>query len=1063
MSKSILFIFLCLNMYNMVNGQDLTIKVKDVSTGQPIPGVSLELRNSGIHRMTDDNGTALIPMKFKEDTLVAQMVGYKILFRKIDSTSPHNLIEYLEATDYSLENVTVQTGYQHISKERATGSYEYLDSKILNQQTGSNILDRLNGVANNVVFDNDGNRQQPITIRGLSTINGLRSPLIVVDNFTYEGSVSNINPNDVESVTVLKDAAATSIWGVRAGNGVIVITTKKGSQSGKQSVSFNADMITSGKPNLFYLRPIASSDLIDVEQMLFEKGYYNDKESASSFPALSPVVELLIKKRDGLISAVDFDQQINDLRLHDVRNDLEKYMYRKPFTQQYALNFSGGTQNVSYYFSGGYDRNMDNLGGINNRTTLRSELSIRLAPRLSVNSSVAINLISSKTGAHGYSYLTNNTGGPIYTYTRLADNLGQPLSFAKNYRQSFIDTAGGGKLLDWNYYPLQDYKHDFTKTFISDIVANSSWKYSINKMLSLNFYYQYERQSTQNKNLSDIQSFAARDMINLFTQFDAFGELVYNVPNGGILNRSDATIESNNGRLQVNFDHSWGNSDLTAIAGAEIRQVHTFSGSATTYGYDDDFLSYKSVDYVDYFTTYLGGYQNIADGTSFADRTNRYLSGYINAAYSYKGRYSVSGSMRKDQSNLFGVKANDKGIPLWSGGLAWELSKEGFYNFNAIPYLKFRATYGFSGNVDPSRSAVTTEQYLDLPASYSGFQQARILQYGNPDLRWEKIAMTNIAVDFASRNHTISGSFEYYLKHGTDLYGITPIDPTAGISDGTSIMKNVASMIGRGWELSLTTRNLKGELGWHTTLLFSHSVSKTEAYYLNPALPSSFISNGNTINPMNGFDLYSIISYKWGGLDPMTGDPIGYLNGEKSKDYQAIYNAKDKDDLIYDGSAIPKYTGALRNTFDWKGFELDVNITSAFGFYFRRSSIDYGGLFSMDAGNADYAGRWQKPGDEKHTNIPSMIYPDNSYRDLFYLYSEANVEKGDYIRIQYINLTYTFPKVSKRPNILNSLQIYLNAANLGLLWRSNDVGIDPQYIDVTPQPKTYTIGIKCNF
>lgn len=1062
MIKYICLLLLFTNTYLITVGQVLTVHVTDKATGQALPGVTLRLRQTGALRVTNNNGGAIFPIDAKKDTLLGYLVGYKTVSRSI-SDSDHTVILYMEQKTDSLQEITVQTGYQRISKERATGSYEFLDNKLLNQQTGNNILDRLNGVANNVVFDNNASRQQPITIRGLSTINGPRDPLVVVDNFPYDGDIANINPNDVESITILKDAAATSIWGVRAGNGVIVITTKKGSNTGKTRTGFNADMITAGKPDLFYLRPVASADLVDVEEMLFSQGYYNDRENDPSFPALSPVVELLIKKSDGLLSSADADEQINNLKQHDVRNDLLKYMYRKPLTQQYALNFSGGWQKASYYLAGGYDRSVDNLGAVSNRTTLRSQLSLQLSPRLSVNTSLSVNLTASKSGAPGYSGLTNGTGGPIYTYTRLADASGNPLPFARNYRQGFVDTAGDGTLLDWNYYPLDDYKHNYTKSFLTEIIADMSWQYKINQLFSLNVYYQYERQSSDGKNLADDQSFEARDMINLFTQADAFGDIIYNVPKGGILNRTEAGIESHNVRSQLNFDYTFGNHSITAIAGAEARQVHTTGGSATTYGYDDDFLTFKPVDYVDYFTTYLGGYENIPDGTSFTDQTNRYVSAYMNAAYTYLNRYTLSGSVRKDESNLFGVKANDRGVPLWSSGVAWELSKEHFYHLKSIPYLKFRVTYGFSGNVDPSRSAVTTEQYLDYPASYSSYQQARILQNGNPDLRWEKVAMINAGLDFASKNNAVSGSFEYYRKHGTDLYGITPVDPTTGVGDGGAIMKNVASMRGSGWELSLTTNNLKGSLRWNTTLLVSRAASKTEKYYHDPALPSSFISSGTTINPMNGFDLYAVSSYKWGGLDPQTGDPIGYLDGEKSEDYQAIYHATNKEELVYSGSAIPVYTGALRNTLRWRGFEMDINITGAFGYFFRKPSLNYGSLFSMDAGNADFAKRWQKPGDEAFTNIPSMIYPDNSYRDLFYQYSAATVDKGDYIRLQYINLAYTIPNNGKKHALLDGIQFYLNAANLGIIWRANHDGIDPQYINELPQPRAFSIGIRSNF
>lgn len=1061
MIKYITIIILLLIASSKAKGQITTISVRDSSTGQPMPGVPIQLLKNKINILTDNEGTATIKIK-ENDIIIISHIGYRTKTIKVNPNID-KLTILMGAQEANLSDVIVQTGYQHISKERVTGSYEILGKKLLNQQIGSNILDRINGVANNVVFDNDPNRQQPITIRGLSTINGPRDPLIVVNNFPYEGDINNINPNDVESITILKDAAATSIWGVRAGNGVIVITTKKGTSNNKVNLGLNINTSVTDKPDLFKLKPIASSDLVDVEKILFSNGFYDDLEEDSYHKALSPVVELLIKERDGIITTSNASASLKKLRNHDVRNDLEKYVYKKPIAQQYSFNINGGSKLASYYVSAGFDHGKNNLGATSSRTTLRSRVDVQLSSWVNVTSSLSLNLSKSKSGAYGYTNLINASGGPVYTYTFLADELGNALPFAKDYRQGYVDTAGNGLLLNWDYYPLNEYKKNNSKSLLREVIANTNWKFKINKVLNLNLYYQYEQQQDNTKKYANESSYTARNLINLYTSIDNFGDIVNNVPKGGILNKNENKIESHNFRGQLNFNLKNNRNGITAILGFETRQVHISGSSGTTYGYDDEFLSFSPVDFVNYYTTFIGGYSNINHGQSFSDLTNRYLSGYMNAAYTYNDKYTLSASVRKDASNLFGVNANDKGIPLWSSGISWEITKEKFFNIDQIAYAKLRATYGYSGNVDPTRSAFTTEQYLDFPASYSHLQQSRILQVGNPDLRWEKIAMTNIGLDIAAKNNTINGSIEYYFKKGTDLYGKTPIDPTTGIAIGYSYMRNVASMRGSGWELSLTTQNIRRQLHWESTFMLSHAVSKTDKYYHDPVLPSSFISNGTTINPMNGFDLYSIISYKWAGLDPKTGDPIGYLNGEKSIDYEAIYNAMNKEDLVYSGSAIPKYNAALRNSYNWKGIQLDFNITGSFNYYFRKPTINYGSLFQMNNGHADFAKRWQVPGDETHTDIPSMVYPVNNYRDLFYQYSEATVEKGDYIKLQYVNLSYSIKPKTKINHPFTTFKIYLNAKNVGILWKANKENIDPQNISGIHTPKTISIGLSCTF
>lgn len=515
-------------------------------------------------------------------------------------------------------------------------------------------------------------------------------------------------------------------------------------------------------------------------------------------------------------------------------------------------------------------------------------------------------------------------------------------------------------------------------------------------------------------------------------------------------------------RAQLDFNHSWKHHFVTGMLGAETREVRNNRSNNTIYGYNKDLLIASNIDFLNAYPSYITGYTSyIPNGLSFSETLNRFVSYYGNAAYSYNGKYTFSASARKDASNLFGVNVNDKWKPFWSAGAAWDISKENYYRVSWLPFLKLRTTYGVSGNVDQSKSAVTVLQYIGTNSA-SNLPDAFVTQYSNPYLTWEKVHTLNIGIDFASLHQIISGSLEYYIKNGSNLFGPSPLDYTAGLND-ISIIKNVADMQAKGVDLSLQTININKKLRWSSNLLLSHYTNKTVSYYA----PPGFIYRpgyGGSISPVVGKPLYAIFSYNMAGLDPQTGDPIGYLGKELSKDYNSIINSvTNPDSLLYNGPATPRWYGSLGNTFAWKGFSLTVNITFKLGYYFRKQSIAYNILFSNGTGNSDFSKRWQNPGDEKITTVPSIVYPVISGRDDFYLQSQNTVDKADQVRLQFINLNYNLSDLLPIEKILKSIQVYMNASNLGILWRANKDGIDPEYpSSILPSP-IYTFGIRTNF
>jgi len=1033
----------------------------------PLVGATVKMEGSDVAVLTDQTGSFMLKGGLVKGMLMVSFLGYAPA--RVDVPADGQpLVVVLSAAAAQLEEVVVSTGYQTVPKERVTGSFVQVDNKLLNRRVSTGVLERLEDVTPGLLFNRGRSAGAGlISVRGQNTIYGNSSPLIVLDNFPYDGDINAINPNDVESISVLKDAAAASIWGSRAGNGVIVITTKKGRYNQPLKVGFVANATIGDKPDIFYQPRMSAADFIGVEKMLFGKGFYSSAETGYNNPALTPVVELLIARRDGKITAAQADEQIAALAGHDVRNDFDQYFYRKSVNQQYALNFSGGNETQRFNLSGGYDYNQDNLVGNGlDRYTFNGGQSLNLLDKkLEISTGFYYsqsNTVTNNPGTNLIGLKTGN-GASLYPYARLADEAGNPMAITHDYRQGFIRDAQQKGLLDWAYRPLEEiYISDKTRKLL-DYRLNVNASYKIRPYLSFSLLYQYGQTIANARNLRSEETYFTRNLINSYSAVDGSGKIAYAIPRGGVLDLDQLTATSQSIRGQFNFNRSWRDKhSLTAIAGYEIRDFHTVGNSNRAYGYDDSHATALGVDYVTQFPQYAvsGALAAIPFYNGMTDLTDRNISYYSNAAYTFLDRYTLSASARLDRSNLFGVKTNQQGVPLYSAGLAWNVDKEAFYRLDWLPYLKMRLTYGYNGNVNKNLSAFTTALYLTGNPINTAY--AQVINPPNPELRWERVRMINLGVDFTTRDNRISGTVEPYLKRGLDLIGDIAFAPSTGI---TTFRGNTANTRGSGIDISLNSRNVVGRFGWQTSFFFSHIRDKVVDYALQqPAVRYAQLSD-TEVYPLEGKPFYAVYSYAFAGLDPQNGDPQGYLGGKISKDYNQLLNSIRADQLIYAGPARPVSYGALRNTFTYGQFSLSANISYRLGYYFRRPGVIYSGILS---GQGYYQGRygerWQKPGDELITSVPSMPAAINSARDDFYNFSTATVEKADHIRLQDISLSYDFGKSLLQRLSLSKLQVYLYANNLGGIWKSTKTRFDPDYSVADYLPvRTVAVGIKADF
>lgn len=1020
----------------------------------PLPGTLILIKGTDHSAIADEKGEFSLSLSPGTYVLTFSFIGFVTLDKEVNIPEETNLLISLQADEFALDEVEVlSTGYQQIPKERATGSFSFLDSELLDRRVSSSIIDRMEDVTSGVIFNRNTNTDDKISIRGTSTLFGNTQPLIVVDNLPYEGSIDNINPNDVESITVLKDAAAASIWGAQAGNGVIVITTKSGKYRQPLQVAFQSNLTVQEKPDLFYEPQMEIADFVGQERRLFESGYYNSRINSSAKTPLSPVVETLLAAREGRISQLEANALLAQYAMQDSRRDLSDTYYRSSVYQQYAFQVNGGSEAYRFNFSGGYDHNLANrIGSTDDRITLNANQTFKLLQeRLEISSGLYLSRMSR--------FSDTSIPNP-HPYERIRDDQGNALPLVAGLNTRFIESTLGSGLLDWRFFPLEEIGERNDRSLSNDLRINAGIKYKIVKGLDAQVQYQYWTNQNTVRNIENQSLWTVRHQINSYTQVMEDGSLSFPIPRGSRFTQSNSSSHSHNLRANLSYHLKKENHEWNFLGGWEIRDRGLVSDQTGYYGYDDALGLSVPVDY----TTRFSQYQNqgsrlvIPYQGTHSGLTDRYLSYFGNLAYIWKDRFLLTASARKDMSNLFGVETNQKGVPLWSIGGGWIISEESFYKMDWMPFLKLRLSYGYNGNVDKNTTAFTTIQYTNFHDYVPGLRYGYITNPPNPNLRWEKIRIVNLGIDFESKTGRIVGSLEFYSKKGDDLIGETEVPDSNGIYQYRG---NFSGTLTRGFDLLLNTVNIQKSWSWSTQLLLS-GLKDEVTYFEGSRSASQFLASQSNMVPQEGRPLYSVYSYPWAGLDPDNGNPLGFLDGEVSDQYSQIISSTTPESLQFHGSARPTVFGSIRNSFDWKGWNLSFNLSYRLGYYFRRFSVDYAALSRGEISHSDYTDRWLEPGDELHTQIPSQPDRLDTQRNNFYRGASVLVEKGDHVRFQDIRLGYTWSKTQHPWIPFRSMEFFTYLNNLGILWKATDLDLDPDFRTLKPQ-RSASLGLRIEF
>jgi TonB-linked SusC/RagA family outer membrane protein len=1050
---------------------DIRGKVTD-ENGNPLEGVSVTVKGSTEGTSTNSKGEYILNNIDENGTLLFSMVGYASQEARINKRNQINI--HLVLDILQSENIVVaSTGYQTISKERATGSFDIINSGQLSNPS-TNIASRIVGQAAGVQATMDVNGNPAFEIRGQTSLYASSTPLIVVDGFAINGDFNSINPNDVESVTILKDAAAASIWGARSANGVIVITTKSAKKGTPLKVDLNVFSRIGKKFDLDYVNPLASSrEIVDFEKFLFSKDwtpFINTGSFNNAVSQLSPASMALNEYKLGYISESEMNSILEPLKNLDNRKQISDHLLSNPVNNQINLNVYGGGERMSNSFSLLYESNQSNFTKTyNNRYMLNYRSSTKVFRWLDFNLAAQVQYNDIQNSGVGLSDIKS-----LAPYDMLLDNEGAFTNINRYYlpvlkrdvpTQLFPYT-------DWNYNPIQEiHNRDFSTKQIN-LRLQGGFTFQIMKGVSFDSKIQYENIGRENRNLYNDKTFYVRSTVNHSTTFDrATNKLTPNLPKGSILAQSKQDIQAYNFRNQLNINRTFlAKHEISFAGGTEINDIVSKSnGYPTTYGYNDETLvvgTFPNGPGGGFYQikNWQGSNQTFSYVNSFTHNTDRYFSLYGNLSYIFNKKYTLSGSYRTDASNLITDDPKFRYEPFWSIGGGWNIVREDFLkDATWLNDLKIRVTYGYNGNVDKSTAFRPLIAMGSSTNIYTGDVTATISSFGNPTLRWERTGTWNLGVDFSIFNDKLYGKVDVYNKYGKDLIATLSIPAVNGT---TSQKLNNAEMLNKGVEITLgTSIKLKGnDIVWRGGMNFSYNDNKIKNLFV-ANYPASSLYGGGTAAYVVGKNANTLWAFEYAGIRESDKQPLVKGAGKDLYDFGAFTPGDGREFMLDMGTKVAPYGFGFTSQFKIYDFDLSFVVTGKFGHVFKRQSFNYpfisGSRILPNSSLSDVMN-----GDpNKIVPMPlNDAEPRFYFWDRFYPYLDYLVVNASHLRMQEVNLTYNLPaRMLQSLKLRGDIKIYVQGNNLFTML-ANKYGEDPEYQKgfMKPMPQ-YTFGARFTF
>ncbi|MBR5820191.1 MAG: SusC/RagA family TonB-linked outer membrane protein [Alistipes sp.] len=1071
---AVMLVALCIFSFTAYAQQkEVTGKVSDVN-GEPLAGVTVIVKGKNRGTTTDAQGNYRISVD-ANDALTFSYIGYTNYEETVGAKSQMNV-----AMDEAAEQVeqVVVTGYQTISKERATGSFDIISAAQIEKPTG-NIASRLIGAAAGLVATQDAYGNPTFEIRGRSQLSTSASePLLVVDGFAIEGGFSSINPNDVESVTVLKDAAAASIWGAKSANGVIVVTTKNAKKDGDGTtvtVDYSGFLKVSPKMDLdYYLNRASTNDVIDYEVNNFYKWdaslWYEDPYSGADYTGgQSSVYKLLNAHRLGQISQLEMQAGIAKYRELDNTDQLKELFLQNPIVHQ---------ENVAVNIA--TDRSRTSISALyqNDRKHYKTQNSEKYMVSFRNQTNVFKWLDLNLNGQYSRTASQNNIDTSAFGYApyeMIVDENGNYIPYEK-YSLIYIDKYVPKEKFpyqDWSYNPLQETNNQKKQSWSTNARLQAGLTFKIWKGLNIESRIQYELAEGRSKNYYNEETYKVRSTVNMASTWDKTTNAVtQNLPSGGILDQSRSQNEILTIRNQVNFNHTFADKHAVAvIAGVEtIDNVYQSFGNPTTYGYNDATLS------VGTFPNITGSsYKNWQNSSasysyvnSFSYTTDRYFSAFGNASYTYDEKYTVSGSVRTDASNLISDDPKYRYAPFWSVGASWQIGKEQFMqDVDWVDALGVRVTYGYNGNVDKSTSFRPLLNMSASPSVATNGYTATVSSYANPTLRWEKTRTWDAGVDFRLLHGKLFGKLDVYNKYSMDLIGSV----TLPYVQGTSSMKmNTAEVSNKGFELEVgSALKISKNVSWTGNLMLAYNKNRIEAISVTPSSAYGPVYSGGSSAWTQGYDMNTIWAYKYGGLEnggtAANPEMKPTLEGKDgSKQFFNSWPSGTAENISYDmGTSVAPWTMAFSTAFQVYDFDISLIVTGKFGHTFMRTGFNYPGISGNSIPNRYYQEILNCDPNQMvpmpQTEVETRYY----FWDRFHPYMSYLAENAGHIRLQELSVAYNLPKKAAKWLGVRNLKVYAQANNPFSIY-FNGYKEDPEFAYGSMRLQaSYTFGIKCSF
>lgn len=1087
------------------NSQPVRGKVID-SLGNTIPGVSIHNLQDNSQTMSSGDGDFELSVANPADI---QLSFSHVSFQeKVMRFSPDQIarpVRVMLSAKESMLNEIMITGYQRISKERSPGAYTTVTNDQLNKQINVDLVSALEGQVAGLTYIKNPTRSaadSPV-LRGIGTYSNqvTTNPLIVVDDLPTELTLSDINPYDVESVTVLKDATAASIYGARAANGVIVVTTKRGKGQGV-SVNFNVDQFITQKPDIAKMHYASTSDLIDYEIDVYnkERSRYANTESlfnyygrlgSGSLKYYSPLYDLFRKESTGAISTQERDATINTWRNNDYIKEFTDNVWQNESRQRYNASISQNSSKSNTFVSFNYDKGK---GLVQHEKNEKFNLYLKSSFNVTkwLNATVGLN------GTYGVNKETEGDYNNVFLqprYTRIKDENGN-LVYAPYVDLS--SSVGPGSAINGEtaeqiaanpnlkstaFNVLEALGEGIESRKNLNLRAFTALRATIYKGLSFQTQFSYELGQTSRESFYDEDSYMMRVASNAMVSYNAAtGVYTKNLPAGGRYYQFESKRYNYTFRNQFNYDNTfgqYGQHQLTALAGFEMRQSHTPRPiQQLLVGYNPVTLTSTTIDWATLsktgVTSYIyGGNVRLGDlnGGAQKETLHRFTSLYANAGYTYNNRYNLTGSIRVDQADLFGVDPKFKYRPLWSVGAGWNVSNEDFMkNSEWLNSLKLRATYGITGNVDQESSSYGTATWKsDKLFPYLQYLEQKSLP--NPMLRWEKTATTNFGVDISMLDNRLSATIDAYNRYSSDLLISAVLDPTVGAN---SRVINNGALRNRGIEFNINGVWLKKkDLTASTQLVFSFNKNKVEKVNGLTATAQSYVGSPSNYF-FEGSSYNSIMAYRYAGM--VNGYPY-FLdqNGESNVVFDdngtptKINGINSPDALVNLGTLFPKYTGSINQRLRYKAFDLSAMFVFSGGHKLRKDAIDFA---SDKLTNAGLVNRWAAGATNDYPRL-MVDYPDNlrsgaSTLSNLWRYSDQQIAAADYVKLRNIAVGYQLPKQLAHKAGMQNVRLTAQVNNLWT-WSAAGNDIDPESYSLNsgtrtlPLAKSFLMGLSLTF